>query len=47
MILKTWKEAKELEDMGGTVAQRQQLFDKSKKNLNHMVCRHLFARSLM
>jgi len=47
MILETWKEAKELENMGGTVAQRQQLFDKSKKNLNHMVRRHLFARSLM
>jgi len=47
MILKTWKEAKELENMGGTVAQRQQLFDKSKKNLNHMIRRHLFARSLM
>ncbi|KAI5989987.1 hypothetical protein EDD15DRAFT_2145415, partial [Pisolithus albus] len=36
-ILETWKEAKELENMGGTLAQRQQVFDKSKKNLNHMV----------
>ncbi|KAI6167910.1 hypothetical protein EDD17DRAFT_1466900, partial [Pisolithus thermaeus] len=35
-ILETWKEAKELENMGGTLAQRQQVFDKSKKNLNHM-----------
>ncbi|KAI6112820.1 hypothetical protein F5141DRAFT_1214134 [Pisolithus sp. B1] len=34
-ILETWKEAKELENMGGTVAQRQQLFDKTKRNLNH------------
>ncbi|KAI6130790.1 hypothetical protein EDD16DRAFT_1470138 [Pisolithus croceorrhizus] len=35
-ILETWKEAKELENMGGTLAQWQQVFDKSKKNLNHM-----------
>ncbi|KAI6111566.1 hypothetical protein EDD16DRAFT_1710414 [Pisolithus croceorrhizus] len=35
MILETWKEAKELENMGGTIAQQQQLFDKTKRNLNH------------
>ncbi|KAI5999186.1 hypothetical protein EDD15DRAFT_2160847 [Pisolithus albus] len=35
-ILETWKEAREIENMGGTLAQWQQLFDKSKKNLNHM-----------
>ncbi|KAI6011934.1 hypothetical protein BKA83DRAFT_4064936 [Pisolithus microcarpus] len=34
-ILETWKEAKELENMGGTLAQWQQVFDKSKRNLNH------------
>ncbi|KAI6135903.1 hypothetical protein EDD17DRAFT_1458930, partial [Pisolithus thermaeus] len=27
-ILETWKEVKELENMGGTIAQQQQLFDK-------------------
>ena len=32
-ILETWKESKELEDMGGTVAQCQQLFNKAAKNL--------------
>ncbi|KAI6103136.1 hypothetical protein EDD16DRAFT_1709249 [Pisolithus croceorrhizus] len=34
-LIETWKEAKELENMGGTLAQWQQVFDKSKKNLNH------------
>ena len=43
MILETWKEAKELENMGGTIVQRQQLFDKSTKNLNHTVCQYFFA----
>jgi len=38
MVLETWMEANELEHMGGTLACRQQLFDKSKKSLNHTVC---------
>jgi len=36
-ILETWKEYDDLEDIGETVAQRQQLFGKAVKNLNHMV----------
>ncbi|KAI6128649.1 hypothetical protein EDD16DRAFT_1472030, partial [Pisolithus croceorrhizus] len=36
MILETWKEAKELENMGSMLTRWQQVFDKSKKNLNHM-----------
>ena len=36
-ILETWKESKELKDMGGTVAQRQQLFNKAAKNLDRTV----------
>jgi len=42
-ILETWKEVKELENMGGTIAQRQQLFDKTIKNLNHTIRQDLFA----
>jgi len=47
VILETWKEARDLENMGGTIAQRQQLFDKTKKNLDHMVCHYLFAGRLL
>jgi len=36
-FLETWKEARELANMGGTLAQRQQLFDKSKKNIDNSV----------
>jgi len=36
-FLETWKEAKELADVGATVAQRQQLFLKSARNLDHLV----------
>ncbi|KIO06310.1 hypothetical protein M404DRAFT_24594 [Pisolithus tinctorius Marx 270] len=36
-ILETWKESEELQDLGGTVAQCQQLFNKSVKNLDHII----------
>jgi len=40
-ILETWKETQELADMGGTVAQRQLLFNKAAKNLERMVSNSL------
>ena len=36
-ILETWKEYDNLKDIGETVAQRQQLFGKAIRNLDHMV----------
>jgi len=36
-ILETWKECEELVDVGATVAQCQQFFNKTAKNLDHMV----------
>lgn len=36
-ILEKWKEYNELEDIGETVAQCQQIFSKAIKNLDHMV----------
>ena len=36
-ILETWKESQEAEKRGGTVAQRQQLFNKTVKNLDRTV----------
>jgi hypothetical protein len=47
MILEMWKEVKELENMGGTIAQWQQLFDRSKKNLNHMVSHYLSTGQIL
>ncbi|KAI5983563.1 hypothetical protein F5J12DRAFT_940411 [Pisolithus orientalis] len=38
-ILETWKESEELQDLGGTVSQCQQLFNKSMKNLDHIFTR--------
>ncbi|KIM50842.1 hypothetical protein SCLCIDRAFT_84972, partial [Scleroderma citrinum Foug A] len=35
-FLETWKETKELVDVGATVSQCQQLFNKSVKNLDHL-----------
>ena len=44
VILETWREAHELDSMvGGTVARRQRLFDKTTKNLDHTVSRYLFT----
>jgi len=36
-ILETWKESEELIDVGAMVAQCQQFFNKTAKNLDHMV----------
>lgn len=47
VILEKWKEAKEIENIGGTIAQQQQLFDETKKHLNHMVHHYLFAGRLL
>ncbi|KAI5987337.1 hypothetical protein F5J12DRAFT_898537 [Pisolithus orientalis] len=38
-ILETWKESEELQDLGGTVTQHQQLFNKSMKDLDHIFSR--------
>jgi len=44
VILETWREAHELENMvGGTVARHQRLFDKTIKNLDHTVSHYLFT----
>jgi len=44
VILETWREAHELENMvGGTVARCQQLFDNTIKNLDHTVSHYLFT----
>jgi len=43
IILETWKDAHAMENMGGTVAQRRKLFDKTIKDLNHTVRCYLFT----
>jgi len=46
-FLETWKEAEELVDVGTMVAQCQQLFNKSVKNLDHLASIFLCIRSMI
>lgn len=43
VMLEMWKEVHELENMGGTLAQWQQLFKKTIKDFNHTVSHYLFT----